>query len=123
MLLRSLLSYLFTPIHTVESPLELDYFRPISLLDSMYKLVAKILVARLVGVMGKLISPEQLTFVKGRKLVDGVMALNEVINFSRKYKRECLIVKVDIEKSYDLVSWSFLNCMIKRFGFDVKWRG
>ncbi|GAU22757.1 hypothetical protein TSUD_129690 [Trifolium subterraneum] len=53
--------------------------------------------------MEKLISPNQSAFIKGRQLVDGVLAVNEIIDFARKSKRSCLIFKVDFEKAYD--SW------------------
>ena len=32
-----------------------------------------------------------------------------------------MIVKVDYEKAYDLVEWDFLEYMMSRLGFDVKW--
>jgi len=34
-----------------------------------------------------------------------------------------MIFKVDLKKAYESVSWSFLYDMLKRFGFDEKWRG
>lgn len=52
--------------------------------------------------MGKLISLEQLAFIKGMQLVDDKVALNEVIDFSRKYKRACLILM-----------WSLRRCMVQ----------
>lgn len=65
MFLRSLMSCFFALIPKVESPLELNDFRPICQLDSLYKFVANVLILRVDGVMGKLISLEQLIFVKG----------------------------------------------------------
>ncbi|PNX93719.1 ribonuclease H [Trifolium pratense] len=35
----------------------------------------------------------------------------------------CVIFKVDFEKAYDSVNWSFLDYMLQGFGFDNKWRG
>lgn len=84
-----------TLIHKVDSPLELGNFRPIYLMKSLYKLVAKLLVVRLVIVMGKIISPTQLTYLKGRKLVDKVMVLSEVIDLAKSLKQKFLILKVD----------------------------
>jgi len=66
---------------------------PISLLGSLYKLVAKVLVGRLAPVMDKLISSNQYVFIKGRQLVDGVTAVNEIIDITRKARKECLIFK------------------------------
>ncbi|MCH82139.1 cytochrome P450, partial [Trifolium medium] len=78
--------------------------------------------SRLAKEMDKLISPNQLAFIQGRKLVDGVVAVNEIIDLAKKSRKECLIFKVDFEKVYDSVSWSFLEYMMQRFGFGVRWR-
>lgn len=54
--------------------------------------------------MDSLISPVQSTFVKGTNLVDSVLVVNEVVDFVKKCHKDCLIFKVDIEKTYDSVS-------------------
>lgn len=64
------------------------------------------------------ISPVQSAFVKGRNLVDGVFVENEVIDFAKRNKKERLIIKVDFEKAYNSVNWSFLDYMMRRFGFN-----
>lgn len=81
---RSFSSYFITLIPKVNVPLGIGDFRPISLVSSLYKLVAKVLAGRLSTVMDKLISPNQSAFIKGRQLVDGVVAVNEIIDFARK---------------------------------------
>jgi hypothetical protein len=70
-----------------------------------------------------LTSKNQSAFIKGRLLVDGVLVINEVVDWVKKAKKKCLIFKVDFVKAYDSVSWSFLDYMLRRFGFDDKWRG
>lgn len=42
-------------------------------------------------------------------LIDGVLVVNELVDFAKKSKRECLILKVEFVKAYDLVDWSFLD--------------
>ncbi|XP_019433997.1 PREDICTED: uncharacterized protein LOC109340726 [Lupinus angustifolius] len=55
--------------------------------------------------------------------MDGVVIANEIIDQARKNKNEeCFIFKVDFEKAYDSVNWSFLLYMMERMGFCVKWR-
>jgi hypothetical protein len=114
-------SFFLTLIPKVSSPQSLGDFRPISLLGCLYKLVAKVLTARLSKVIGVLIPNTQSAFIKGRQLVDGVVVVNEVIDFAKKLKKECLIFKVDFEKAYDSVDWGFLDYMLRRFGFGDKW--
>jgi hypothetical protein len=68
--------------------------------------------------MDKLISPNQSAFIKGRQLVDEVVVVNEIIDLAIKSRREFLIFKVEFEKAYDSVSWSFLDYMMIRFRFS-----
>jgi hypothetical protein len=119
---RSFSSYFITLIPKVVSPFRIGDFRPISLVGSLYKLVAKVLAGRLAKVIDKLISPNQSAFIRGRQLVDGVVAVNEIIDLAKQSRKECLIFKVDFEKAYDSVSWTFLDYMMQRFGFGVRWR-
>jgi len=70
---RSFSSYFVTLIPKVSSPSSLSDSCPISLLGSLYKLVAKVLAGRLAPIMDKLISSNQSAFIKGRQLVDGVV--------------------------------------------------
>lgn len=72
--------------------------------------------------MNKLIFPSQSAFLKGRMLIDGVMVINELVDLARRSRKVCLIFKVDLEKTYDLVSWSFLKYMLIRFDINDKWR-
>ncbi|MCI31889.1 RNA-directed DNA polymerase (Reverse transcriptase) [Trifolium medium] len=67
----------------------------------MYKLVAKVLTKRLGLVMDSLISKNQSAFIKGRLLVDGVLVVNEVVEWVKRAKKKCLIFKVDFKKAYD----------------------
>jgi hypothetical protein len=119
---KCLLSYFLTLIPKISSPQALGDFRPISLIGCIYKLVAKVLVARLAKVVGELVPNNQTTFIKGRQLVESVVVVNEVIDYAKRAGKECLILKVDFEKAYDSVDWGFLDYMLQRFGFGAKWR-
>jgi len=57
--------------------------------------------------MNSIISPSQSAFLKGRHLVDGVLVVNELVDFAKKTKKDCLIFKVGFEKAYGSVDWVF----------------
>jgi hypothetical protein len=120
---KSFLSYFVTLIPKVNSPSQISDFRPISLLGCLYKIIAKVLAKRLAKVIDSVISPNQSAFIKGRNLVDGVLVVNEIVDWAKKAKKECLIFKVDFEKAYDSVDWGFLEYMLRRCGFVEKWIG
>lgn len=65
----------------------LSDFCPISLIGSTYKLIEKVLAARLQRVMTKLISCNQFVFVTGRQIVDGIAIANEVADLFFEKKR------------------------------------
>ncbi|GJU94484.1 RNA-directed DNA polymerase, eukaryota, reverse transcriptase zinc-binding domain protein [Tanacetum coccineum] len=56
-------------------------FRPISLIGSMYKIIAKILVNRLVLVLGDLVNEVQSAFIADRQILDGPFILNEIVQW------------------------------------------
>ncbi|KAK2413305.1 hypothetical protein QL285_036031 [Trifolium repens] len=118
---QGILSYFLTLIPKVRNPEGLGDYRPISLLGCIYKLLSKVLAARLAKVIGSIVSTSQSAFIKGRQLVDGVLVLNEVVDFAKKIGKECLIFKIDFEKAYNSVDWNFLVYMLHRFGFSDLW--
>jgi hypothetical protein len=115
-------SFFIALIPKVLNPHQVSDFRPISLLGSLYKLLSKVLASRLGKVMDTIISKSQSAFIKGRFLADGVVVVNEVVDLAKRSKKECVIFKVDFEKAYDSVSWSFLDYMMLRMGFGNRWR-
>nr|GEV10482.1 RNA-directed DNA polymerase, eukaryota, reverse transcriptase zinc-binding domain protein [Tanacetum cinerariifolium] len=96
-------------------------FIPISLIGSLYKIVANILAIRLVVVLGDIVNKVQSTFIPGRQILDGPFILNEVLQLCKIKRKQSLTFKVDFEKAYDSVWWDFLDDILKKFGFGEKW--
>ena len=94
----------------------LDNYRPINLCNTMYKVVTKIIVARLRPYLDKIISPMQTAFVPGRKGVDNVFIAQEIIHSLGKKKGRTgyMALKIDLEKTYDKLEWSFIWDMLIR---------
>ncbi|XP_022027924.1 uncharacterized protein LOC110929112 isoform X1 [Helianthus annuus] len=109
-------------IPKVKDPTTPSDFRPISLIGVINKVISKVLVNRLKGVIGKLISEEQSAFLAGRSIMDGPLILNEVMGWLKKSKKKGMFFKVDISKAYDSVSWVFLDSIMSQMNFPRRWR-
>lgn len=59
--------------------------------------------------MGQIISIEQSAIIKGRQIMDCILIANEVIDDLKRKGWSSLIFKVDFEKAFDCVSWSYLD--------------
>jgi hypothetical protein len=101
-LMKGLNSTFIALIPKVDSPQRLNDYMPISLVGSLYKVLAN----RLRVVIGSVISESQTAFVKDRQILDGIIIANEVVDEARRSKKELLLFKVDFEKAYDSVDWA-----------------
>ncbi|GKE08789.1 putative RNA-directed DNA polymerase, eukaryota, reverse transcriptase zinc-binding domain protein, partial [Tanacetum coccineum] len=70
-----------TIIPKVSNPIHINDFRPISLMGTHYKIIAKILANRSSNVVDNLVSHEQSSFTSGRQILDGPLMLNEMIDY------------------------------------------
>ncbi|KAL4302531.1 hypothetical protein GQ457_10G018910 [Hibiscus cannabinus] len=91
-------------------------FWPISLINSVYKIISKVLAGRLEKVLNGLISEEQSAFVVGRQIVDGVLMSNEVIHFLRQPSQSSFVLKLDFSKASARLSVLFNGLVTKEFG-------
>ena len=102
--------------------LEVSDFRPISLVGSIYKVIAKVLSRRIKAVLPSLIGEAQTAFVSGRQVLDGALVANEVVQWLKKRKKPGVLLKMDFQKAYDSVDWEALDQVMAVMGFGCKWR-
>ncbi|KAL5856494.1 hypothetical protein ACOSQ3_003952 [Xanthoceras sorbifolium] len=99
-------------IPKVKTPVRVSDFRPISLCNVTYKLVAKVLANRLKLVLGDVVDSSQSAFVPGRLITDNVVVgfecLHHLIGCKRGPKGFAAF-KLDMSKAYDRVEWVFLD--------------
>ena len=62
--------------------------RPISLITSLYKIIVKVLLERLRGVLHETIHSTQGVFVQGRQILDAVLIANEIVDEKRQSGEE-----------------------------------
>jgi hypothetical protein len=100
---------------------QIQQYRSICLLNVCFKIFTKAGINRITGIAPKVIKPTQTTFMPGRKILEGVVILHETIHELQSKKLDGVLFKIDFEKAYDKVKWSFLQQTLRMKGFATEW--
>jgi hypothetical protein len=97
-------------------------YRPISIMHSTAKLLAKILATRLAPHLDKLVSHCQSAFIKGQSIQDNFQYVKGAPNHFHQTKTPMLLLKLDIAKAFDSARWEYLLEVMEQVGFGQWWR-
>ena len=100
-------------------PETVSQYRPLSLCNIVYKIISKILVQRIRPLLLRLISQMQVAFLEGRRGAYNVIIAQEPIYSlgKRRGKDGYMVVKIDLEKAYDRLEWSFIRMVLIHLRF------
>lgn len=92
-------------------------YRPISCCNVIYKCITKVLANRLLPGLVEVVSLNQGAFIPGRSIGENILLAQALVSEYHRDKRppRC-ILKVDLMKAYDFVSWEFLLHCLRCFG-------
>jgi len=99
----------------------IEQYRPICLLNVSFKFFTKVASNRIALVAQKIIRPSQTAFLPGRNIMEGAIILHETIHEMHRKKLNGVLFKIDFEKAYDKVKWSFLQQTLRMKGFSETW--
>ncbi|GBG63799.1 hypothetical protein CBR_g39580 [Chara braunii] len=97
-------------------------WRPISLLNVSYKILAKTLARRLAAILPGLVGADQGAFMKGRSISENIMVAIGALEVVGRERRQVAVAMLDLEKAYDRVNWSFVLATLEHMGFGSLFR-
>lgn len=102
----------------------LQNYRPISLSNYDYKIVAFVLAKRIQNVISKLIHKDQTGYIKGRFIGQNSRLINDIFEYCEEYCVPGAIICIDFEKAFDTLEWNFMHETLNHFNFGrtfLKW--
>lgn len=94
-------------------------YRPITLLNVDYKLIAKAIAARMAGPLDTVVDVTQTAFLPGRHIGDNVMYHLEEVDYLERVQQPGCILFLDFEKAFDRVDREWLHRCVERLGFGA----
>ncbi|CAM2106696.1 unnamed protein product [Caretta caretta] len=96
---------------------DLRNWRPVSLLSTDYKIVAKAISLRLGSVMADVVHPDQTYTVPGRSIFDNLFLVRDLLELGRRDGLSFALLSLDQEKAFDRVDHGYLLSTLQAFGF------
>ena len=100
-----------------KNPLLLRNWRPLSLLNVDYKLIAKVVATKIKLCLPSIIHSDQNAYVKGRYIGENLVKILSIIELLNDEDIPALLISVDFEKAFDRVEWSFIDKCLSYFNF------
>ncbi|MGL6064844.1 MAG: RNA-directed DNA polymerase, partial [Fusobacteriaceae bacterium] len=103
---------------------DLKNYRPITMLNTDFKMLSKILANRLKKILPNIIETNQAYAIKGRDITDTVSSIRDVVSYMLEERKSGYIINVDLEKAFDRVEHEFLFAILEKFEFGknfIKW--
>jgi retron-type reverse transcriptase len=102
-----------------DEPTSFEDFRLIALCNCIYKIVAKIISRHLKPILSEVISKEQFGFLNGRQIHEAIRVAQEGLHSLKSLRSKGVVLKIDLSKAFDRVSWSFIRLLLTHLGFEV----
>ena len=91
-------------IHKVFGADDIRQFRPIALINVPFKICSKATTSHLVPMAHPTISRTQTMFIRGHNILEGSLALQEILHELKRTKEPAILLKLDFEKAYNRVN-------------------
>ena len=105
-----------------KSPFYLKNWRPISLVNVIYKLASSVIATRLKSVLHKVIHDDQKCFISGRCIGENIRLIYDTLFETKQQEIPGLILSIDFQQAFDSVSWKFIHKTLDYFNFGPSFK-
>ena len=106
-----------TLIHKKDDRDDINNYRPISLTNVDYRIIAFVLANRLQKVIGKIINQDQTAYIKGRYMGYNIRLVSDTIDYYDITNKSGMLFSLDFKKAFDSLEWNFIFKTLEAFNF------
>ena len=99
-------------------PKNVGDYRPLTLLNTDYKIMARIIANRIRPFLAAILHPNQHCGVQGNSVFEAVAAVRETVAHAEVTKTPLCIVSIDFSEAFDKILHTYLLAMLKTHGFN-----
>ena len=100
-----------------KSPHTFKGWRPITLLNTDYKIVSTVISNRLKTVMSKLINPAQTAYTSGRYIGENTRLVYDLIHWTKRNEKPGIVLAADFEAAFESVDWNYIKLVFREMNF------
>ena len=86
----------------------LNNYRPLSLTNTDYKIIAFVLARRLQKIVNRVISNDQSAYIKGRFIGNNARTIVDIFEYCEQNYIDGILLFLDFQKAFDSVEWNFM---------------
>ena len=99
---------------------DLKNWRPLTLLNLIYKFYSSIIANRLKTTLPSLINEDQTGFISGRFIGENTRMIYDTIDYCETFQKEGILIILDFSKAFDTIEWPFIEYTLNLFNFGDK---
>ena len=103
---------------------DINNYRPISVTNIDYKILAMVLANRMQNVISSVVSPDQTAYIKGRYMGTNIRLVNDILDYYDSRNLSGMLLSLDFTKAFDTIEHDFMFKALEWFGFGqsfIKW--
>ena len=91
-------------------------YRPLSMLEVLYKIPSRIMSKRLTEILPSIIGKHQYGFMSGRSIQEPIMLASHLVQDAQENNKPLQLISYDLEKAFDRTSHKIIEDSLRKFG-------
>jgi len=99
-------------------PVRIEDYRPLTLLNADYKILARIIANRLKPILPEQIHSQQHCGIQGTSVFEAIATIRDVVAHAETTNSPLCVISLDFHSAFDRISHRYLEGTLRAYGFE-----